>query len=65
LIVLDRGNIVADGSHRELLDQSGLYAELWRKQTGNFNPVARPAQPSDQSLELGALDEPAVSPIES
>jgi hypothetical protein len=41
LIVLDRGVIVADGSHAELLLQGGLYAELWRKQSGGFNPVAR------------------------
>ncbi|HEY6515493.1 MAG TPA: ABC transporter ATP-binding protein [Steroidobacteraceae bacterium] len=41
LIVLDRGVIVADGSHAELLLQGGLYAELWRKQSGGFNPVGR------------------------
>ena len=29
LLVLDRGSIVADGSHTELLSQGGLYAELW------------------------------------
>jgi ABC-type multidrug transport system fused ATPase/permease subunit len=34
LIVLDRGRIVADGSHAELLRAGGLYAELWRKQAG-------------------------------
>jgi ATP-binding cassette, subfamily B, multidrug efflux pump len=43
LIVLDRGAIVADGSHAELLRRGGLYAELWRKQSGDFNPVARRA----------------------
>jgi ATP-binding cassette, subfamily B, bacterial len=36
LIVLDRGAIVADGSHAELLRQGGLYAELWRRQSGDF-----------------------------
>ena len=41
LIVLDRGVIVADGSHAQLLRQGGLYAELWRKQSGDFNPVRR------------------------
>jgi ATP-binding cassette, subfamily B, bacterial len=60
LIVLDRGQIVADGSHHELLSEGGLYAELWRKQSGGFNPVARPVTASDQSLELGELDEPAA-----
>jgi len=43
LIVLQRGVIVADGTHAELLRQGGLYAELWRKQSGEFNPVARRA----------------------
>jgi ABC-type multidrug transport system fused ATPase/permease subunit len=40
LIVLQRGVIVADGSHSELLRRGGLYAELWRRQSGRFNPVA-------------------------
>jgi len=48
LIVLDRGAIVADGSHADLLRQGGLYAELWRKQSGEFNPVRR------AELELAA-----------
>jgi ABC-type multidrug transport system fused ATPase/permease subunit len=41
LIVLERGVVVADGTHTELLLRGGLYAELWRKQSGGFNPVAR------------------------
>ena len=54
LIVLDRGVIVADGSHTELLLQGGLYAELWRKQSGGFNPVAREEETeraADEDLE--------------
>ena len=43
LIVLQRGVIVADGSHAELLRQGGLYAELWQRQSGEFNPAARHA----------------------
>lgn len=39
LIVLDRGVIVADGSHAELLRKGGLYADLWRKQTGELNAL--------------------------
>ena len=65
LIVLDRGNIVADGSHRQLLSQGGLYAELWRKQSGDFNPVARGVAVPEQISELGALDERAASVIET
>lgn len=42
LIVLSRGRIIADGTHGQLLRQGGVYAELWRKQSGGaFNPVAR------------------------
>jgi ABC-type transport system involved in cytochrome bd biosynthesis fused ATPase/permease subunit len=36
LIVLDDGEVVEDGSHRELLTAEGLYAALWRKQSGGF-----------------------------
>jgi ATP-binding cassette subfamily B protein len=56
LIVLDRGVIVADGSHAELLRQGGLYAELWRKQSGDFNPVRRRSPP---------VEEPQLTEFES
>ncbi|MCX5495202.1 ABC transporter ATP-binding protein [Kaistia dalseonensis] len=36
LIVLDKGHIVETGSHEELLRQNGLYASLWRRQSGGF-----------------------------
>lgn len=34
LIVLDKGKIIAEGSHEELVSKGGLYADLWRRQTG-------------------------------
>ncbi|GGY49824.1 ABC transporter ATP-binding protein [Parvularcula lutaonensis] len=36
LIVLDNGEIIEQGSHEELLQQGGLYAALWRRQSGGF-----------------------------
>jgi ATP-binding cassette, subfamily B, bacterial len=61
LIVLDRGSIVADGSHAQLLEQGGLYAELWRKQSGGFNPVARRAAIVDETAELADLDDASTT----
>jgi ATP-binding cassette subfamily B multidrug efflux pump len=36
LIVLERGRIVEQGSHNELLRLGGHYAALWRRQSGGF-----------------------------
>jgi ATP-binding cassette subfamily B multidrug efflux pump len=36
LIVLDEGRIVEEGDHRSLLAMNGLYARLWRRQSGGF-----------------------------
>ncbi|WP_424269659.1 ABC transporter ATP-binding protein [Castellaniella sp.] len=36
LVVLDQGRITETGTHAELLARGGLYAHLWRRQTGGF-----------------------------
>ena len=36
LIVLDEGQIVEEGSHDALLARGGLYAQLWKRQSGGF-----------------------------
>ena len=36
LVVLEGGKIVEMGSHRELIEHDGVYAALWRRQSGGF-----------------------------
>ncbi|KTD79310.1 ABC transporter ATP-binding protein [Legionella waltersii] len=36
ILVFDKGHIVEDGSHKELLKQGGLYKTLWEAQVGGF-----------------------------
>lgn len=36
LIVVDEGRIVEEGSHDELIARGGLYAKLWKRQSGGF-----------------------------
>jgi len=36
IIVLDKGRIVEEGTHKDLLKLNGFYADLWNHQTGGF-----------------------------
>jgi ATP-binding cassette subfamily B multidrug efflux pump len=36
LIVLDQGKILEQGTHQELIQGKGIYAQLWAHQTGGF-----------------------------
>lgn len=36
IVVLDKGKIIEQGSHGELLEKHGLYARLWTRQSGGF-----------------------------
>ena len=36
LIVIDRGRIIEEGTHADLIRRDGLYARLWRRQSGGF-----------------------------
>ena len=41
ILVMDKGRIVEEGSHSDLLAQGGLYAQFWARQSGGFmNPEA-------------------------
>lgn len=47
IIVLDKGKIVEDGEHKELLTRNELYATLWETQVNGFLP----SKPEDESEE--------------
>ena len=36
LVVMDKGHIIEQGSHDELLALQGVYARLWHRQSGGF-----------------------------
>ncbi len=48
LVVMDKGRIVDQGSHQELVSRGGLYARLWARQSGGFlglDPEDKPRIP--------------------
>ncbi len=36
LVVMDKGRIVEEGTHDELVAAGGIYAQLWQRQSGGF-----------------------------
>ena len=49
LIVLDQGKIAEQGSHEQLIAQNGLYAQLWKRQTGGFLVQQRAITPEKET----------------
>lgn len=40
ILVFEKGHIIEDGSHKDLLAQGGHYAQLWHMQAGGFLPTS-------------------------
>lgn len=36
IIVMEKGEIIEEGSHRSLLEKKGVYADFWNRQAGGF-----------------------------
>ncbi len=53
LIVLDQGRVVEEGPHEDLVARGGLYADLWRRQSGGFlvKPAPREAPADAETVE--------------
>ncbi len=57
ILVFDKGQIVEDGSHQELLVKNGLYKTLWNAQVGGFLPGAEMYE-TDNTCTIMPLDHP-------
>ncbi|MDX8526815.1 ABC transporter ATP-binding protein [Mesorhizobium sp. MSK_1335] len=51
LVVLDKGRIIEEGSHEELVAGGGLYAQLWQRQSGGFLLDDVPAESDTRAPE--------------
>ena len=49
ILVLDKGRIVADGTHRQLLKEGGVYADLWAKQAVGAGPTENVSRSADRT----------------
>lgn len=58
ILVLEDGNIVERGTHDQLIDQDGLYANLWRVQAGEIGalPDEFVRQASERVAQQGVED---------
>ncbi|WP_051115842.1 ABC transporter ATP-binding protein [Streptomyces sp. PsTaAH-124] len=60
LIVLDRGRVVEQGSHQQLLASGGAYARLWEHQSGGF--LGEEDDPETRAAAPAAGSSPAAAP---
>lgn len=52
IVVIDKGRVVAQGTHKELIRSSPIYQEIYESQLGNGFPLAEVA-PAGQAALAG------------
>ena len=57
IIVLDKGEIIEEGTHSELLEKQGQYYRLWEMQQGNFMNTVNDDEVEEDSIMEEADDE--------
>ncbi|RVD62837.1 ATP-binding cassette domain-containing protein, partial [Mesorhizobium sp. M4A.F.Ca.ET.029.04.2.1] len=56
LVVMDKGRVIEQGSHDDLVGKGGLYAQLWQRQSGGFLLDEAPAEAAN---DIGAKGQAA------
>lgn len=57
LVVLDKGRVIEEGSHEELVASGGLYAQLWQRQSGGFLLDDGPVDAANDAVAKGEAAE--------
>jgi len=57
LVVMDKGRVIEEGSHEELVASGGLYAQLWQRQSGGFLLDDAPAEAANDAIAKGEAAE--------
>lgn len=57
LVVMDKGRVIEEGSHEELVAKGGLYAQLWQRQSGGFLLDDGPAEAANDAIAKGEAAE--------
>jgi ATP-binding cassette subfamily B protein len=52
IYVLERGQVVEIGTHKELLQQKGLYYAMWRQQVGERRELVKKEMMEDAEKEI-------------